>query len=176
MDEDGTTAGMELVSLREEPLGVNRDNLRRIRKLKGAPKWVRMLSKMVETMAKNSAEEVPIGVMAQEIWDVILELDKDGSRLVKDEAKNKKQREREKKKKAKAKAKTRAKKEEKRPKQESRKKAKRADTDSSDESSSSSASSDTTSSGSSSDSFTPTGHPTGTGKASHGMVGPEMER
>ena len=50
------TAGMELLSLQEEPLGLNRDNLRRVRKRKGAPKWVRKLSKMVETMAKNSAE------------------------------------------------------------------------------------------------------------------------
>ena len=47
-------------------------------------------------------------MIAQEIWDVIMELDKDGRRLLKDEAKNKKQRER-KKKKAKAKAKKRSK-------------------------------------------------------------------
>ena len=113
---------------------------------------MRKLSKMVETMAKNSAEEVPMGVIAHEIWDVIMELDKDGRRLLKDEAKNRKQREREKKKKAKAKAKKRAKKEKKHRKQESRKKATRADTDSSDDSSSSSDSSDTTSSDSSSES------------------------
>ena len=105
MEEDGTKAGMELLSLQEEPLGLNKDNLRRVRKRKGAPKWVRKLLKMVETMAKNSAEEVPMGVIAQEIWDVIMELDKDGRRLLKDEAKNKEQREREKKTKAKAKAK-----------------------------------------------------------------------
>ena len=67
------------------------------------------MSKLVETMAKNSAEEVPTGVIAQ-MWDVIMELDKDGSRLLKDEAKNRKQREREKRKKATAKAKKRAKK------------------------------------------------------------------
>ena len=97
MDEDGVTAGMELLSLEEEPLGRNRDNLRRIRKRKGAPKWVHKLSKMVETMAKNSAEEVPMGVIAQKIWDDIMELNKDGRRLLKDEAKNKRQREREKK-------------------------------------------------------------------------------
>ena len=105
MEEDGTTTGMEPISLQEEPLGLNRDSLRRVRKRKGAPKWVRKLSKMVETMAKNSAEEVPMGVIAQEIWGVIMELDKDGRRLLKDKAKNRKQREREKKKKAKAKAK-----------------------------------------------------------------------
>ena len=75
---------------------------------------MRKLSKMVETMAKNSAEEVPMGVIAQEIWDAIMELDKDGRGLLKDEAKNRKQREREKKKKAKTKAKKRAKKEQKR--------------------------------------------------------------
>ena len=109
---------MELLSLHEEPLGLNRDSLRRVRKRKGSPKWVRKLSKMVETMAKNSAEEVPMGVIAQEIWDVIMELDKDGRRLLKDEAKNKKQQEREKKKKAQAKAKMWAKKEQKRRKQE----------------------------------------------------------
>ena len=119
MDEDGTTAGMELLSLQEEPLGLNKDNLRRIRKRKGAPKWVRGLSKMVEAMAENSAKEVPMGVIVQEIWDVIMELDKDGRHHLKDEAKNRKQREREKKKKAKAKAKKRAKKEQKRRKQES---------------------------------------------------------
>ena len=118
MGEDGTTTGMELLSLQKEPVGLNRDNLRRVRKRKGAPKWVRRLSKMVETMAKNSAEEVPMGVIAQEILDVIMEPDKDGRRLLKDEAKNRKQREREKKK-AKAKAKKRAKKEQKRRKQES---------------------------------------------------------
>ena len=67
MEEDGATTGMEPLSLQEEPLGLNRDNLRRIRKRKGAPKWVRILSKMVETMAKNSAEEVRMGVIAQEI-------------------------------------------------------------------------------------------------------------
>ena len=110
MEEDGTTTGMELLSLQEEPLGLNRDNPRRVRKRKGAPKWVRQLSKIVETMAKNSAEEVPMGVIAQEIWDVIVELDKDNRRLLKDEAKNRKQRERENKKKAKAKAKKWAKK------------------------------------------------------------------
>ena len=152
VEEDGTTSGMELLSLQEEPLGLNRDNLRWVRKRKGAPKWVRKLSKMVETMAKNSAEEVPMGVIAQEMWDVIMELDKDGRRLLKDEAKNRKQREREKKKKAKAKAKKRAKKEQNRRKQESRQKAKQADTDSSDDSSTSSDSSDSTSWDSSSDS------------------------
>ena len=78
MDEDGATAGMELLSLQKEPLGLNRDNLRRVRKHKGSLKWVRKLSKMVETMAKNSAEEVRMGVIAREIWDVIMELDKDG--------------------------------------------------------------------------------------------------
>ena len=91
---------------------------------------------MVETMAKNTAEEVPVGVIAQEMWEVIMDLDKDGRRLVKDEAKNKRQREREKKKKATAKAKKRAKREQKRRKQESRKKSRREETDSSDESSS----------------------------------------
>ena len=43
MDEDGATAGMELLSLQEELLGRNRDNLRRVRIRKGAPKWVRKL-------------------------------------------------------------------------------------------------------------------------------------
>ena len=62
MDEDGTTASMELLPLQEEPLGLNKYNLRRIRKRKGAPMWVHRLSKMVETMAKNIAEEVPMGV------------------------------------------------------------------------------------------------------------------
>ena len=103
MEEDRTTTGMELLSRQEEPLGLNRDDLRRVQKRKGAPKWVRELSKMIDTMAKNSAEEVPMGVIAQEIWDVIMELDK-----------NRKWREREKKKKAKAKAKKRAKKDQKR--------------------------------------------------------------
>ena len=101
-------------SKKKEPLGLNRDNLRRMRKRKGAPKWVPKMSKMVETMAKNNTEEVPMGVFAHEIWDAIVELDKDGRRLLKDEAKNKKQREREKRKKAKAKPKKRAKKEQKR--------------------------------------------------------------
>ena len=78
---------------------------------------MRKLSKMVETAAKNRAEEVPMGVIAQEIRDVIMELDKDGRRQLKDEAKNKKQREREGRKKAKAKAKKRAKKEQKHQKQ-----------------------------------------------------------
>ena len=174
MEEDGTTAGMELLSLREEPLGLNRDNLRRVRKRKGAPKWVRKMSKMVEAMAKSSAEELPMAVIAQEMWDVIMELDKDGRRLLKDEAKNRKQREREKKKKAKAKAKKQAKKEQKRRKQESRKKAKRADTDSSADSSSSSDSSNTTSSGSSSESPTQTAHPPRTERVNHGMVEAEM--
>ena len=113
-EEDGTTTGMELLSLRNDPLEPNRDNLRRVRKRKAAPTWVRKLSKMVQTMAKNSAEEVPMGVIAQEIWDVIMELEKDGRRLLKDEAKNRKQPEREKKKKAEAKAKKRTKKEQKR--------------------------------------------------------------
>ena len=81
MEEDGATTGMELLSLQEEPLGLNRDNLRRIRKRKGAAKWVRTLSKMVETIAKNSAEEVPMGVIAQEIWDVIMELARGGRLL-----------------------------------------------------------------------------------------------
>ena len=36
MEEDGTKAGMELLSLQEEPLGLNRDNLRRVRKRKRA--------------------------------------------------------------------------------------------------------------------------------------------
>ena len=67
MEEDGRTASMELLSLQEEPVGLNTDNLRRVRKLNGAPKWVRKLSKMVETMAKNSSEEVPMGVIAHEI-------------------------------------------------------------------------------------------------------------
>ena len=105
MDENGTRAGMEPLFPREEPLGLNGDNLRRVRKRKGAAKWIHKLSKMVETMAKNSAEEVPMGVIAREIWDIIMELDKDGRRLLKDKAKNKRRREREKKKKAKAKAK-----------------------------------------------------------------------
>ena len=135
MDEDGATAGMEFLSLQEEPLGLNRDNPRRVRKQNGGPE----VSKMVETTAKNSAEDVPMGVILQEMWDVIMELDKDGRRLSKDEAKKKNQRERGKKKKAKAKAKKRAKKEQKCRCQESRKKAKRAGTDWSDESSSSSA-------------------------------------
>ena len=150
MDEDGTTAGMELLSLQEEPLGLNGDNLRRVRKRKGTPKWVRKLSKMMEIMGKNSFEEVPMGVIAQEIWDVIMGLDRGGIWLLKDEAKNKRQREREKKQKAKAKAKKRARREQKCRKNESRKKSNRAETDSSDDSSSSSDSSDTTSSDSSS--------------------------
>ena len=90
MDEDGTTGGIELLSLQKEPLGQNRDNLRRVRKRKGSPKWVGRLSKMVETIAKNSAEEVPMGVIAQEIWDVIMEVDKDGIRLLKNQVKNRK--------------------------------------------------------------------------------------
>ena len=120
MGEDGTTAGMEPLSLQEEPLGLNRDHLRRVGKRKGAPKWVRKLSKMVETMAKNSAEEVPMGVIAQEIWT----LSWSWIRMAGDskgEAKNKRQREREKKTKAKAKAKKRAKREHKCRKNESRK-------------------------------------------------------
>ena len=58
---------------------------------------------MVEAMAKNSAEEVPLGVIAQEMWVIIMELDKDGRRPMQNEAKNKRQRERGKKKKVKAK-------------------------------------------------------------------------
>ena len=77
MEEDGATTGMELLSLQEEPAGLNRDKLRRIRKRKGAPKWVRKPSKMVETTAKDNAEEVPMGVIAQEMWGVIMEMDKD---------------------------------------------------------------------------------------------------
>ena len=80
-------------------MGLNGDNLRKVRKQKGAPKWVRELSKMVETMANISAEEVPMVVIVQEICDVIMELDKDSGRLLKDAAKNRKQREMEKKKK-----------------------------------------------------------------------------
>ena len=111
---------------------LNRDNLRRVRRRKGAPKWVRKLSKMVETMAKNNEEELLMGVIAQEICDVIMDLDKHGRRLLKDEAKNKRQREREKNEKAKAKAKKRGKREQKRQKQESRKKSRREETDSLD--------------------------------------------
>ena len=152
MDEDGATARLELLSLKEEPLGLKRDNLRRVRKRKGAPKWVRKLTKMVDSMTKKSTEEVPLGIVAQEIWGIVMELDRDGRRLLKDEAKNKKQREKEKKKKAKAKAKKRTKKEQKRRKHEDRKKSKMAVSDSSDESSSSSDSSDSPTSDSSSDS------------------------
>ena len=64
MDEDRATANLELLSLKEEPLGLNRDNLRRVRKRKGAPKWVCKLTKMGDSMAKNSVEEVPLGVIA----------------------------------------------------------------------------------------------------------------
>ena len=53
IDQNGTTDGMELLSMQEEPLGLNGDNLRRVRKRKRALKWVRRLSKMVETMAKK---------------------------------------------------------------------------------------------------------------------------
>ena len=67
MDEDGTTTVMELLSLKEDTLGLNKDNLRRVWKRKGAPQWVRKLSKMVETMAKNSAEEVPLAVIVRQI-------------------------------------------------------------------------------------------------------------
>ena len=91
MNEDGTTAGMEHLSLQEEPLGLNRDNLRRVRYRKGARKLVRKLSKGVETMGENSAEGAPMGAIAQEMWDIIMQLDKDGRRLLKDEAKNKRQ-------------------------------------------------------------------------------------
>ena len=80
------TTGMELLSQQEEPLGLSKDNVRRVKKRTGGPKWVRKLSKMVETMAKNIAKEVPMGVIAQEIWDIILELDKDDRRLLKDDA------------------------------------------------------------------------------------------
>ena len=153
MDESGTTAGMELLSVQEEPWGLNRDNLCRVRTRKGGPKWVRKLSKMVETMAKNSAKGVPMGVITQGIWDVIMKLDKDGRRL---EAKNKRQREPERKKKAKAKTKNRGKRERKRVKQESRKKSIQAETASSDESSSSNDSSHTTSSDLSSNSSSDT--------------------
>ena len=90
MDEDGATTRLELLSLKEEPLGLNRNNLRRVRKRKGAPRWVRKLTKMVELMIKDSTEEVPWGVVAQDIWGIVMELDRDGTRLLKDEAKNKK--------------------------------------------------------------------------------------
>ena len=103
-------------------------------------------------MTKNSTEEVPLGVVAQEIWGIVMELDRDGRRLLKDDAKNKKQGEKEKMKKAKAKAKKRAKKEQKRKKHEDRKKSKMAVSDSSDKSSSYSDSSDPSSSDSSSNS------------------------
>ena len=36
MDEDAVTAGMELLSVQEVPLGLNKGNLRRARKRKGA--------------------------------------------------------------------------------------------------------------------------------------------
>ena len=152
IDEDGTTTCLESLSLKEEPLGLNRGNLRRIRKRKKAPKWVRKMTRMVEAMAKNRAKEVPVRVIAHEIWGIIMELDRDGRRLLKDEVKNKTEREKEKKKKAKAEAKKRAKKEQKRRKNEDCKKCKMAVTDSSAESSSSSDFSHYTDFGSSSDS------------------------
>ena len=140
-----TTAGLELVSPKEEPLGLSKDNLRRVRKRKGAPKWVRKLSKMVESMAKNSAEEMPLGVIAQEIGGFIIELDKDGTTLSTDKAKNKRQCEKVKKKEAKAKAKKLAKKEQKCRKHEDRKKLTKAVSYSLDDSRSFCDSSDTTS-------------------------------
>ena len=146
MGEDGTTADLELLSLKEEPLGLNRDNVRQVRKRKGAPKSVCKLTRMVELMATNRAEEVPLRVIAQEIWGIIMELDNDGRRLLKDEVKNKRQREKKKKKKAKVKAKKRAKMEQKCRKHKHRKKSKMAVSDSSDESSSFSDSSDSASS------------------------------
>ena len=103
MDEDRTTAGMELLILQEEPLGLNRDNVRRVRKRKrprsgcaSCQKWWRQWQKTVQ--------DVPMGVIAQ-VWDIIMELEKDDRRLHKDDAKSKRQRERERRKKAKAKTK-----------------------------------------------------------------------
>ena len=119
MEEDGTVPRLDLFSLYEEPLGLSRGNMSRLRKRKGAQKWVRKLTKMVESMSRTSEkDEVPFGMVAQETWKVIIELDKDGRRFRKDEAKNKKQREKEKRKKAKARAKKKARKERKRRKEE----------------------------------------------------------
>ena len=56
MDEDGTKAGMELLSLQEEPLGLNKDLPRQVKKRKGAqsgykscPKWWRPWQKTVQS-------------------------------------------------------------------------------------------------------------------------------
>ena len=96
MDEDGTTTSMELLPLLKEPLGLSRENLRRVRKRKRAPNPLRKLSEPVKTMAKSSVEELPMGVITQKIWDVIMYVVNNGTGLLKDEATNKKQREREK--------------------------------------------------------------------------------
>ena len=73
------------------------DTLRRVRKAKGAPKLVRKPTKMVDSMTKNSAEEVQLGLVAHDIWGIIMELDRDGRRLLEDDAQKKRQRENEKK-------------------------------------------------------------------------------
>ena len=151
MEEDGTVPRLDLLSLDEEPLGPSTDNMHRLRKRKGGPKWVRKLTRMVESMSRTSTDEVPLGIVAQEIWEGIIELDKDGRQFVQDEAKNKKQREKAKRKKAKAKAKKKAWKERILRKEEDRKKLK-IPSDSSSGWDSSDKSMDTSSSDSSSDS------------------------
>ena len=86
MEEDAIVPRVDLLSLDEEPLGPSRDNMRRVRKRKGGPKWVRKLTKMVESII----DEVPLGFGAQEIWKVIIEFDKNGGQFLNHEAKNKK--------------------------------------------------------------------------------------
>ena len=125
---------------------VNEDNVRNVRNQKGALKWVRKLSKIVETMAETSTKEVPMGVLAHETRDVIMKPDNYGQRLLKDEAQKKRQREREKKKQAKLKATKRGKREQKVRKQENHKMSNQAEAYSSDKYTSSSDFSDTTSS------------------------------
>ena len=64
MEEEVTETRLDLLSLDEEPLGPSRNNMRRLKKRKGAWKWVRMLTRMVESMTKSSTDEVPLGVVA----------------------------------------------------------------------------------------------------------------
>ena len=69
-------------------------------------------------MTRASTNQVPLGLVAQDLWKVILELHRDVQCFLKDEAKNKEQQQKDKRKKAKAKAKKKARKGRKRWKQD----------------------------------------------------------
>ena len=62
---------------------------------------MRKMAKLVESLTRVSIAGVLYGVVAQEIWKTIIELDVDDHRLLRDEAINEKHRKKEKKHKAK---------------------------------------------------------------------------